>query len=170
MVKAKEVRWWDELWCRQKTQQQRSGNAQWDTQERTWEALKQPRQKSSGDLLLLFNCSMYIYEWMDSFLFDLRVSHSQVYKEVPSCIDSVHKKITIYLSILKQSTFYLPSSLVLLSHFSRVRLCATPETAAHHAPPSLGFSRQEHWSELPFPSPMQESEKWKWSRSVLSNS
>ena len=43
--------------------------------------------------------------------------------------------------------------LLLLSHFSRVRLCATPLTAAHQAPPSLGFSRQEHWSGLPFPSP-----------------
>ena len=30
--------------------------------------------------------------------------------------------------------------------------------AAHQAPPSLGFSRQEHWSGLPFPSPMHESE------------
>ena len=50
---------------------------------------------------------------------------------------------------------------VLLSHFSRVRLCATPETAAHQAPSSLGFSRQEHWSGLPFPSPMHESEKRK---------
>ena len=49
--------------------------------------------------------------------------------------------------------------LLLLSHFSRVRLCATPETAAHQAPLSLGFSRQEHWSGLPFPSPMHESEK-----------
>ena len=39
--------------------------------------------------------------------------------------------------------------------------------AAHQAPPSLGFSRQEHWSGLPFPSPMHESEKWKWSRSVV---
>ena len=50
----------------------------------------------------------------------------------------------------------LPSpwlKLLLLSHFSRVRLCATPETEAHQAPPSLGFSRQEHWSGLPFPSP-----------------
>ena len=37
-------------------------------------------------------------------------------------------------------------------------------------PPSLGFSRQEHWSGLPFPSPMHESEKWKWSRSVVSDS
>ena len=32
--------------------------------------------------------------------------------------------------------------LLLLSHFSRVQLCATPQTAAHQAPPSLGFSRQ----------------------------
>ena len=48
--------------------------------------------------------------------------------------------------------------LLLLSRFSHVRLCATPETAAHQAPPSLGFSRQEHWSGLPFPSPMHESE------------
>ena len=47
--------------------------------------------------------------------------------------------------------------LLLLSRFSRVRFCATPETAAHQAPLSLGFSRQEHWSGLPFPSPMRES-------------
>ena len=40
---------------------------------------------------------------------------------------------------------------------------ATPWTAAHQAPPSLGFSRQEYWGGLPFPSPMHESEKWKWS-------
>ena len=46
--------------------------------------------------------------------------------------------------------------LLLLSRFSRVRLCATPQTAAHQAPPSLGFSRQEHWSGLPFPSPVHE--------------
>ena len=58
----------------------------------------------------------------------------------------------------------------LLSRFSHVRLCATPETAAHQAPPSLGFSRQEHWSGLPFPSSMHESEKWKWSCLVVSNS
>ena len=51
--------------------------------------------------------------------------------------------------------------MLLLSHFSRVRLCTTP---------SLGFSRQEHWCGLPFPSPMHKSEKWKWSRSVMSDS
>ena len=48
---------------------------------------------------------------------------------------------------------------LLLSHFSHVQLCVTPETAAHQAPLSLGFSRQEHWSGLPFPSPMHGSER-----------
>ena len=42
--------------------------------------------------------------------------------------------------------------------------CNLPGSAA------LGFSRQEHWSGLPFPSPMHESEKWKWSHSVVSDS
>ena len=49
--------------------------------------------------------------------------------------------------------------LLLLSRFSPVRLCAILEMAAHQAPLSLGFSRQEYWSGLPFPSPMHESEK-----------
>ena len=43
--------------------------------------------------------------------------------------------------------------LLLLSRFSRVRLWATPGTAAYQAPPSMGFSRQEYWSGLPLPSP-----------------
>ena len=51
------------------------------------------------------------------------------------------------------------TNLLLLSCFSRVRLCMTPETAAHQAPPSLGYPRQEHGSGLPFPSPIHESEK-----------
>ena len=42
--------------------------------------------------------------------------------------------------------------LLLLSRFSRVQLCAILETAAHQALLPLGFSRQEHWSGLPFPS------------------
>ena len=62
----------------------------------------------------------------------------------------------------EQTLLYLEISrgysalLLLLSRFSHVRLCATPETAAHEAPPSQGFSRLEHWSGLPFPSPMHE--------------
>ena len=42
---------------------------------------------------------------------------------------------------------------VVIQSPSRVRLTATPWTAAHQAPLSVGFSRQEFWSGLPFPSP-----------------
>ena len=43
--------------------------------------------------------------------------------------------------------------LLLLSRFRRVRLCATPQTAAQQAPPSLGFSRRElEWVAISFPS------------------
>ena len=81
--------------------------------------------------------------------------------------------LQVFIGIWNCSFFSILSVmllLLLLSRFSRVWLCATPVTAAHQAPPSLGFSRQEHWSELPFPSPMHGSEKWKWSRSVVSDS
>ena len=64
----------------------------------------------------------------------------------------------------------LLNMLDMLSHSSHVQLCVTPRTAAHQALLSLGFSRQEQWSGLPFPSPTFENGKWKWSRSVLSDS
>ena len=55
---------------------------------------------------------------------------------------------------LKYGNTYLLSMgmLLLLSRFSRVRLCATPQMAAHQAPPSMGFSRKEYWSGVPLPS------------------
>ena len=65
---------------------------------------------------------------------------------------------TMLLSLSEHAPKESVLLLLLLSRFSRVRLCATPETAAHQAPPSLGVSRQEHWSGVPFPSPMRESE------------
>ena len=48
----------------------------------------------------------------------------------------------------------MAAAALLRSRFSCVRLCATPQTAAHQAPLSLGFSRQEYWSGLPFSSPI----------------
>ena len=42
---------------------------------------------------------------------------------------------------------------------SRVRLFATPGTAAYQAPPSMGFSRQEYWSGVPLPSPKNDNAK-----------
>ena len=76
---------------------------------------------------------------------------------------SVHgvAKSWTWLSTHTHKSWLLPPP----SRFSRVWL-----SAAQQAPPSLGFSRQEHWSGLPFPSPMHESETWKWSRSVMSDS
>ena len=46
-----------------------------------------------------------------------------------------------------------PSHLLCANSLSPVRLCATPWTVACQAPPSMGFSRQDYWSGLPFPTP-----------------
>ena len=49
--------------------------------------------------------------------------------------------------------FLLQCRKVKVKSLSRVRLLATPWTAAHQAPPSTGFSRQKYWSGVPLPSP-----------------
>ena len=62
---------------------------------------------------------------------------------------------------------------VKVKSLSHVRLFATPWTAAHQAPPSMGFSRQEYWSGLPLPSPTNHSKSQEiplaqiWFRSCL---
>ena len=53
----------------------------------------------------------------------------------------------LYMSII------YPLVIVIVKSLSRVRLFATPWTVANQAFPSMGFSRQEYWSGLPFPSP-----------------
>ena len=72
--------------------------------------------------------------------------------------------------ILRKTTWANSTGLMLLllSRFSRVRLCARRQPTK--APQSLGFSRQEHWGGVLLPSPMHASEKWQWSRSVVSHS
>ena len=61
--------------------------------------------------------------------------------------------------------------LLLLRHFSHVRLCATPQTAAQQAPLSLGFSRQEYWTGVPLPSAnLFKSIFSQFSHSVVSDS
>ena len=69
---------------------------------------------------------VYIHVYSLFFRFFSHIGHHRVLSRVPRAI----------LLLL----------LLLLSGFSRVRLCATPQTAAQQAPPSLGFSGQEHWS------------------------
>ena len=77
------------------------------------------------------------------------VRHWTAFQTV-SCSHSRRTSVCLYLY---RHCCLLALCLLLLSHFSRVRLCTTPQTAAHQAPPSPGFSRQEHWSGLPSPSP-----------------
>ena len=65
-----------------------------------------------------------------------------------------NQRLSIKLTIITLSN----TLLLLLGHFSHVRLCDPIDGS----PPgflSLGLSRQEHWNGLPFPSPMHESEK-----------
>ena len=63
---------------------------------------------------------------------------------------------TSYVRVNKKLYFltYKASQVALLSHFSCVRLLATPWTTAYQAPPFMGFSRQEYWSGVPLPSPI----------------
>ena len=62
---------------------------------------------------------------------------------------------------LHSNSYWLPLNVHAAAAAKSLQSCLTlcDPMAAHQAPPSLGFSRQEHWSGLPFPSPMHESEK-----------
>ena len=70
-----------------------------------------------------------------------------------SCIYFSSTNIVSKSSHWSGSPFPSPMHACMLSCFSHVWLCATPWTAAHQAPPSTGFSRQEYWSGVPFSSP-----------------
>ena len=63
------------------------------------------------------------------------------------------KKRFLWVALKKTALFQLVVVKVKVKSLSHVRLFATLWTVAHQAPPSIGFSRQEHWNELPFPSP-----------------
>ena len=67
--------------------------------------------------------------------------------------DGGHPDITgpLFCSVGEQR--YSSAVFVVVQLLSHVRLFATPWTVAHQVPLSVGFSRQEHWSGLPFPSP-----------------
>ena len=85
--------------------------------------------------------------------------HSPIITDVTKLVNSILLSMDSNSGCLGPDGQCVYFVLLLLSHFSRVRLCATPQIAAHQALPPLGFSRQEHWSGLPFPSPMHEREK-----------
>ena len=63
------------------------------------------------------------------------------------CFDTFLVKGIGIITVIAQSFYFWDLSV--LSHFSHVRLSATPWTVAHQAPLSMGFSSQEYWSGLP---------------------
>ena len=91
--------------------------------------------------MLLFYCNFTLW-W------------NEANKNIVSALQTFRENICISITLYSVNML-----LLLLSRFSRVRLYETPQTAAHQGSPSLGFSRQEYWSGLPFPSPKHESEK-----------
>ena len=66
---------------------------------------------------------------------------------------SVIKYKGVKAAFLVESVFVVDPLKVKVKSLSRVQLFGTPWTVAYQAPPSMGFSRQECWSGLPFPSP-----------------
>ena len=99
-------------------------------------------------------------------------------------IESLHSWDKAHLVMMYNlfNMFWILFARILLQIFASIlpaaaakslQLCPTlcdPTDSSPLGSPVLGFSRQEHWSGLPFPSPVHESEKWKWSRSVVSDS
>ena len=136
------------------------------------------RGESGAGTALTVTADLLMLSWIQSFNFEnlqnsytVLCSNTNKYTQISKQICKGNSKSTQRKQ--ESNSTPLPKAsllLLLLSHFSRVRLCVTPEKAAHQAPLSLEFSKQEHWSGPPFPSLMHESEKWKWSRSVVSDS
>ena len=102
------------------------------------------------------------------------VTISTLYPFICHEVMGLNAMILVFWMLSFKSTFSLSSFTFIKRLFAKsLQLCPTlcdPVDSSPQAPPSLGFSRQEHWSGLPFPSPMHESEKWKWSPSVMSDS
>ena len=76
-----------------------------------------------------------------------------------ACADFRLKPSTKFCSICVPGEDHSPDKIVKVKvkSLSRVRPSATPRAAAHQAPPSMGFSRQEYWSGVPLPSSLSHS-------------
>ena len=99
---------------------------------------------------------------------------TEMYCMVPNMIYlnkcSVCTEKNVYSAIVAWNSLYMPVAAAAAKSLQSCPTLCDPIDGSPPGSPPLGFSRQEHWSGLPFPSPMHESEKWKWSRSVVSDS
>ena len=77
------------------------------------------------------------------------------------------KKKKNHYSVHLKVTQFSKSIIGKVKLLSRVQLFATPWTVAYQAPPFMGFSRQEYWSGLPFPSP--EDLPWTLNLDIIIN-
>ena len=71
----------------------------------------------------------------------------------------LHKRREGLQVLTSTNTNYLAAAAAAAKALQSCPTLCDPIDGSYQAPPSLGFSRQEHWSGLPFPSPMHESEK-----------
>ena len=72
---------------------------------------------------------------------------------------SVGRINIVNMTILHKAIYKFNAAAAAAKSLQSCPTLCDPIDGSHQAPPSLGFSRQEHWSGLPFPSPMHESEK-----------
>ena len=104
--------------------------------------------------IYIYNAHINFLEWIFFYHSDIKITQwsSSLKENVKTNFCFVTDKI--YQTINEMILFKLMEQLPPPSRFSRVRLCVTPWTAAYQAPPSMGFSRQECWSGVPFPFPI----------------
>ena len=76
---------------------------------------------------------------------------------------------TFIKRLFNSSSLFSSMLLLLLSLFIHVWLCVTPQMAAHQAPLPMGFSRQEYWSGLPFPSPTGPITSWQIDGNIMTD-
>ena len=110
-------------------------------------------------------------KWQPTPVFLPGKSHGQ--RSLTGCRPRGHKESDTTYWLNNNLDIILESSAAAAAAAESLHSCPTlcdPIGVSPPGSPALGRSRQEHWSGLPFPSPMCESETWKWSRSVVSDS
>ena len=131
------------------------------------------------DAMILFFWMLYFKQafLLSSFTFIKRLLSSSSFFAITVVSSAYLRLLTFHLVILIPACASASQAFLMMysaaAAAKSLQSCPTLCDPIDSSPPgslSLGFFRQEHWSGLPFPSPMNESEKWKWSRSVVSNS